>query len=211
MPDTSARFLFADQGIISNPYDLYDDLRETEPVHQVSDGVYFLSRYEDCAAALLDRRLSNRPAPFARLNARNSPDFVGADIAGNLIAFRDAPELTKARKAIASEFMAFIRGQPPVLAALARDKVESLDQHSRFDFVSDIALPFAVESTCRLLGFPSTDAERLKECSSDLFFMFHAIPDRQALIRLNDRLAGFRAHTDAVLRAHLADPEDDLI
>lgn len=212
MPETSAPFILADQQIIANPYDLYDGLRETAPIHEISNGVYFLSRYADCAAALLDhRRLSNRPAPFAFLHDRHRTDFVGADIARNLIAFRDAPDVTPARKALATEFMAFVRGHLPGLKAMARDGLRLPDSGTQIEFVSGIALPFALESTCRLIGFPHEDVGRLKSWSSDFFLMFHAIPSRDALIRLNSSLAEFRAYTEAIVRARLDHPRDDLI
>lgn len=212
MPEIPIPFILADQQIIAHPYDLYDKLREETPVHEISNGVFFLSRYADCAAALLDhQRLSNRPAPFAFLHERHRMDFVGADIARNLIAFRDAPDVTPARKALATEFMAFIRGQLPLLKVMAKDRLIVPRHGNEVEFISDIALPFALKSTCRLLGFPLEDAGRLKRWSSDFFLMFHAIPNQEALIRLNASLAEFRAYTEAIVEARLVDPKDDLI
>jgi len=217
MTDSAASFILATREIIAEPYAFYDDLRARAPVHAVSDGVWFLSRHADCAAALTDRRLANAPAPFALLHRRNSATFIGAEIAQNLIAFRDAPEVTAARKALATTFLAFTRSRAPLLAELARDSLGPLEtapdaaNAREIDFVSRIAQPYALRGMCRILGFPEADAARLKAWSADFFYLFHAIPDRETLVRLNATLAEFRAYTAETLRARRTDPRDDLI
>lgn len=211
MPEQSSQFILSKKEIIADPYGYYDDLRAKSPVCEIASGVYFLSRYPDCAAALIDRRLSNRPAPFALLHKRHQADFIGADIAQNLIAFRDAPDVKFARKSLATEFMAFTKSRAPVLAELAKESVAGLDSVQTADFVSDVALPFAVHSMCRIMGFPEADAARLKAWSADFFYLFHAIPDRETLVRLNAQLAEFRSYTREILQARRAAPKDDLI
>ena len=211
MTGTSDRFILANRDIIANPYALYDKLRSDEPIHEVSKGVYFLSRHADCAAALTDRRLSNRPAPFALLNERYKSDFVGAQIAEHLIAFRDPPEVSKARKLLATEFMAFTRRCGPMLAELAKEAVGDLAQNASADFVTAVAQPYALKGMCRTLGFPDEDAGRLKDWSADFFYLFHAIPDRETLVGLNAALADFRTYTLDIMRQKQATPQDDLI
>jgi len=201
----------ADPDVIADPYPYYDALRETDPVHCISDGVYFLTRYADCAAALTDQRLSNRPAPFALLNKRHSNTFFGAEIAQNLIAFRDAPDVTRARKALASRFVAFTKTCAPLLSDLAQPYQGKLANPDTQDFVTLIAQPFALESMCKVFGFPTSDAGQLKAWSADFFYLFHAIPDRETLLRLNATLAAFRSYTQEIVQERRLAPRDDLI
>lgn len=210
MADSSS-FILSNKDIIAAPYAFYDDLRDRDPVHEVSNGVYFLTRHADCAAALTDKRLSNRPAPFAMLHSRNRGDFVGADIAQNLIAFRDAPEVAQARKALATTFMAFTRSRAPLLSDLASACIRPVEGAESIDFVADMIMPYTLRGICRILGFPETDAALLKAWSADFFYLFHAIPDRDTLVRLNATLAEFRGYTLDIVRARRAAPKDDLI
>ena len=41
----------------ANPYPLYRELRERAPVYRTANGMWLLSRYGDCWAALRDPRL----------------------------------------------------------------------------------------------------------------------------------------------------------
>ena len=43
-----------DGAFLDEPFPVYRALREHDPVHRMSDGSYFLSRYDDCAAVYRD-------------------------------------------------------------------------------------------------------------------------------------------------------------
>ncbi len=47
----------------ANPYPLYHQLRDLRPVHRTSRGMWLLSRYDDCWAAMRDPRLGKDYAP----------------------------------------------------------------------------------------------------------------------------------------------------
>ena len=83
--------------VTAEPYTLYDQLRRDAPYSWNPKGFWFLSRYDDVKACLSDPRFSNRPAPFALVNARNRDRFVAADVANNLMAFMDAPDHRRLR------------------------------------------------------------------------------------------------------------------
>lgn len=117
---------FTTQHFVESPYATYEKMRGKQPVHPVAAGIWLLTRYEDAAAALLDKRLSNRPAPYALVHARNRDVFVAADVAQHLIAFRDAPDATQPRRVLATELQAFCRGRKSSLDDLAADLVAPL-------------------------------------------------------------------------------------
>ena len=49
----------------ANPYPMYKQLRETDPVHQTRSGDWFVSRYADVCTVLTDKRF----------NVINMPDY----------------------------------------------------------------------------------------------------------------------------------------
>lgn len=202
---------FLDPGFVGNPYPTYGRLRADGGVCRIGAGVWFVSRYEDAANALLHKDLSNRPSPFALVNARHRDDFVAADVAQHLIAFRDPPDATAPRRFIATELQAFCRGRTAMLDDLAARMVARIVPGDRFDLVDSIAIPYAVRAMCRIFGLPDTDADRLKGWSALFFHMFHAIPDRATLMRMNTGAGEFRAYVQAAVARARAAPGDDLI
>src|SRR5262245_23858090 len=48
----------------TNPYPLYHELRAADPVHRTDDGMWILTRYDDCWAVLRDPRFGK---DFARM------------------------------------------------------------------------------------------------------------------------------------------------
>lgn len=207
----NAHFSLSDPDFITDPYATYDMMRKQGPLYSVAPGVWLVTHYEVAAKALLDKRLSNRPAPFALVHKRHRDTFVAADVASHLIAFRDPPESIPARRLLATELLAFCRGRGPGIATLATELVQGLQADMPFDFVDVIAVPFAVRAMCRIFGFPETDADRLKEWSAQFFHMFHSIPDRDTLLRMNVSLGAFRAYVHASVTEHRSTPGDDLL
>ena len=57
-PALSLYHLF-DQAVLANPYPLYHRLRDLNPVHHASLGMWVLSRYDDGWAAMRDPRMSS--------------------------------------------------------------------------------------------------------------------------------------------------------
>lgn len=194
-----------------DPYPTYSQLQSVRGLHQVASGVWFVSRYEDAANALLHKSLSNRPAPFALVNARHRDAFVAADIAQHLIAFRDPPDAVAPRRFIATELVAFCKGRAPMLDDLAARTVAQIAPGASFDLVETVAVPFAVRAMCRIFGLPETDAGQLKHWSALFFHMFHAIPDRDTLMRMNTAVGEFREYVQAAVDRARAAPQDDLI
>jgi pimeloyl-[acyl-carrier protein] synthase len=199
-----------DPDFTSNPYPRYELLREHEPVHRSDTGFWVVTRYDDVAAGLMDARLSNRPAPFAIVNPRNKDRHMAAAVASRLIAFLDTPEHNAPRKFLAKAFIAHIKGKEPLIANIAAQLQSDLGEGT-VDFVNRFTIPFATRCICELMGFPVSDAARLKYWSGMFFFLFHTIPNAAALEQINEALAQFRAYVSQQLELRRADPRDDML
>ncbi len=188
-----------DPAFFADPYPTYAALQGDDPVHWAPEGFWFLSAYDDVRAALSDARLSNHPAAFAVLHARNRDQRIAADIANRLIAFMDAPEHTALRGPIAKGFRQALSDLQPDFAHLTRQRIQQYTPNQDIDFVSDFAEPLAADMACAMFGLPSADAAEITEWSYDFFTLFHAVPDPATLNALEPRLRAFRDYMTAHL------------
>ncbi|AGL19157.1 cytochrome P450-like protein [Actinoplanes sp. N902-109] len=135
-------------------------------------GAWFITRYADVAALLLDARLGARlssvdlagiPAPVR--------DQVGALEAflGRWLVFSDAPYQARMRKAIAPAFVpASIAALTGVLRSHARKHLGHFVEQGGGDLVHDLTKPFALSVAGEFLGFAAADHGRLATWSGDI-------------------------------------------
>ncbi len=200
-----------DSSSVPDPYPLYERLRTLDPVHWNPKGIWFLSRYKDVHACLNDPRLSNSPAPFALVHARNRTRFAAAVVANNLIAFKDAPEHPKLRGWVARAFAQHMMNAAPTLDGIAEDCATVLGAGKNVELVSELAVPYAARVICRIIGLPDKDAGQVAVWSDDFFKLFHAIPDADEFSKLNESLSAFRTYMLALVRERVERPQGDLI
>ncbi|MEM9576703.1 MAG: cytochrome P450 [Pseudomonadota bacterium] len=212
MADTTdaLRFDPTDAAAVMDPYPLYERLRAEDPVHWNPKGFWFLSRYKHVHALLNDPRLSNSPAPFALVHARNRDRFAAAEVANNLIAFKDAPEHPKLRGWVARAFAQHMMQAAPALEQIAGECATGLSPGRRIELVSELAVPFAARVICRVIGLPEEDARQVAIWSDDFFRLFHAIPDAEEFAKLNQSLSAFRDYMLTQVRAREGQPKNDL-
>jgi pimeloyl-[acyl-carrier protein] synthase len=196
---------------VQNPYPLYDQLRAEDSVHWNPRGFWFLSRYADVHACLNDPRLSNSPAPFALVHARNRDRFAAADVANNLIAFMDAPEHPKLRGWVGRALARNMMRVAPELDQIADEFVTRLEIGQSIEVVTELAVPYAARVICQVIGLPIEHAAQIASWSDDFFRLFHAIPDADEFSRLNASLEAFRAFMLEQIARRKKSPEDDVI
>jgi pimeloyl-[acyl-carrier protein] synthase len=196
---------------ISNPYAVYDNLRQNDPVHYSKLGFWLLTKYEDVVFALKDARLSNQPSPFAALHVRNKDKYTAADVANRLIAFQDPPVHTRPRQLIAQAFQEYIQNQERKLILLAEECADGINFFNGFDFVNDFAKPFSAQALCQIMGYPRKDMHLIQEWTSLFFFLFHAIPDQDTFSKLNVAVKEFRDYTLNMVRIRMDNPQGDLL
>ena len=196
---------------VQNPYPVYRRLREHDPIHRASSGVWVLTRHQDIVEALKDPRLSNAPASYAFVHQNNRERYIAADVANNIVAFLDPPEHDRPKLALITAFKKLLRGRQHVVEQAAEEALACLCASKYPDFVRAFAIPFAVTCTCRIMGYPDEEAERLKQWSSMFFHLFQPIPNAETLQRLNKSLAEFRECTNEIVKECRRRPRDGLI
>lgn len=152
------------------PYGLYKQMRETEPVYYSEENDFWvLTRYRDIELALRDPRLSsNRSSLFARqlgdLDLGMIQNFL--ELFGNTMIEKDPPEYTPIRKTANHGFKArALQGWRAVIQNTTDrllDKV--LDRH-RMDVVPDISVPLPAFIIAEIFGVPEEERMNLLEWS----------------------------------------------
>jgi cytochrome P450 len=211
MPSVDSRiFNPVDPGFVRDPYAIYAQLREYDPVHRSAFGYVVLTRHEHVAEALGDGRFSNAPAPFALVHRRNRERHVASAVANNIVPFKDAPEHTPPRGLLAATLKAAVRNKKPVVEAIAADLLDRLQRKGSVEFVQDFSVPFAVLCVCRIMGLAEHEASQIKEWSSGFFSLFQPIPNA-GVEKVDASLRAFREYIRGVIEARKTSPRDDLI
>lgn len=185
-----------DPAFVQNPYPVFAALREKDPVHRSPQGYYVLTRYKDVSQALVDPRLGNAPARHAVSHPRNRERYVCADVANNILPFRDGPAHSGARKTIARVFHEQLRISAPDIQRAAR---EIFAQGPPRDILGDFATPFALRTICEFFDLPARDADRLKDFSHHFFYLFSPMPSIEARENLDRSLVEFRLYFAGVI------------
>ena len=161
-----------------DPGPLFDEIRDSAPVHFAPGGYWVVSRHEDCLAVLRNKdassdslNLDDAKRPPVRGSRRDAQiDLIrstGVDTRPFL--FRDPPDHTRLRGLVqraftprrVSELAPFIREQ-------ARGVVEKHLDQGPFDAVRELAWSLPVSVICEMLAIPKEDHEKFHDQSAML-------------------------------------------
>jgi pimeloyl-[acyl-carrier protein] synthase len=155
-------FALQEPKYVTNPYPLYRSLRAEAPIYWdfVLCG-WFLTRYADVRAALVDPRLTTKNFPF---DVSQLPETLQNDLAplGRVmkteVLYNDAPEHDRLRRPLNRAFnpVAFERLRPK-MEALAHELLARAESRASMDMVSDYSEPLADFLIGELLGLPQDD------------------------------------------------------
>ena len=159
----------------ANPYPTYARLRSQSPVvpTRLPDGreAWLITRYDDCALALKDARLSKDRRRVSIPHRLPIEQLVGPllrPLQFNMLDL-DPPDHTRLRslvhKAFTPRLIARLRER---IQALADELLDDATQRGRLDLVADYALPIPATIIADLLGVPAKDRDRFHRWSSRL-------------------------------------------
>ncbi len=150
----------------SNPYPLYDQIREGGVLQLPAATLTVFSSYQDCddvlrhpssASDSLKSTVAQR-----QIAAGESPRPLGTP--GFL--FLDPPDHTRLRRLVSKAFAPkVVKALEPDVTALVNSLLDQIEEQGRFDVVADLAHPLPVAVICRLLGIPLQDEPEISHAS----------------------------------------------
>src|SRR5579863_8879249 len=166
-----------DPAWVEDPYAVYAQLRQNNPVHRNPLGFWVFTRHADCLAVLRDRRSSSdgrnvdettfRQVRAADVAAQQGPEAMLAEMAPFL--FRDPPDHTRLRGLVQKAFTPrVVEGLRPRLEEICAGLLDDAMDRGDVDLVADYAYPLPVQIIVEMLGVPAEDHEQFKVWSHAL-------------------------------------------
>ena len=205
--------------IFSDPYPLYHQLREQDPVHWSEVwGCWVLTRYADVVAVLRDyRRFTNvgRIATFldqlpAGVRAQIQPLYDNFTVG---MPNTDPPEHTRVRGLVNQAFSArVVESMRPRVQEIVDGLLDQAEGGGEMEVIRDLAYPLPAIVIAETLGVPAEDRDQFKAWSDDIV-AFHGTgrPHIETIKKSTAALLETKAWLLQLIEARRRQPEDDLI
>ncbi len=203
-----------DPEVLANPYPLYRQLREQDPVHwDPYLHAWVVTRYADVVTVLHRFRAARTPAP-ERLDELGMGEIgpIAAVMIKQML-FLDQPEHGRVRRLASAAFtprrVARLRDH---IRQITADLIDGLPADGEFDVMSRLANPLPAIVTAEMLGVPTADHEMLKSWSQDFAEMlgnFQHNPGRAAKVLKS--VEEMVAYFSAAVTAEATRPTEGLI
>ena len=162
----------------AHPYPLYHQLREIAPVHRANLGMWLLSRYDDCWAAMRDPRLGKDYAP--QIEQRFGPDWrkhPSLTAGEHSMLNTTGPEHTRLRKLVTKSFTPrMIENLKPVIERVVNQLLDPVADAGGGDVLEAVGFPLPVTIIGEMLGVAEADRAQFRELVGDLVAIFEMQP-----------------------------------
>ena len=161
---------FDSPDFLSDPYPFYHRLRTTDPVHHSPWGDWYVSRFDDVAMVLSDRRFCGRsPVGTNPLICAEGESSAFGRMVSKWMVFMDPPEHTRLRSLVGSYFS---KERVESLRTEIRNIVDGLLNNLRdagsMEVVADFAYPLPATVISGILGMPDADHLQFRDAFRQL-------------------------------------------
>ena len=202
-----------DPAFIADPYPFYRHLREAAPVFKAQQGFWLLTRYEDVAFALRDKRFGKDFAGNMerRYGTNRMEEPAVASLARTMLV-QDPPDHTRLRSLVTKAFTARrVADMRPRIKALVDAQLDRVADKGEMDVMRDLAHRLPVILICDMLGIPEEHRAPFLAGSNVNGRILEPVPmTREELDQANrnTQLSGLYFKQLCDLRRR--DPQDDL-
>jgi cytochrome P450 len=196
-----------------DPYPTYRALRDHEPVKQLPNGAYFLTRYDDLVTAYKNTKA------FSSDKKREFLPKYGHSLLfehhTTSLVFNDPPAHTRVRRlimgALSPRAIAEMEGD---LVVLVDGLLDAIAGKGRFDLIGDFAAAIPIEVIGNLLDVPHDEREPLRDWSLAILGALEPVLTPEQFARGNQAVRDFLAYLETLIerrRAKPGNPERDVL
>lgn len=202
----------SDPAYLDDPYPFYRRLRSEHPVSLTPDGVWRLTRYDDCT-----RLLRGTTAGMRRLDGTlpgQTPEDVAAQPA-TFMLLADPPVHTRLRKLVAKAFTPrATQALRPRIEAVTDELLDAVAARGEMDLVADLALPVPATLICEMLGVPVEDRDRFTSWTADAthgLALRRGNAPQELIDRVQAATTALGGYFTNLIAARRGEPNDDLL
>ncbi|MGZ5912064.1 MAG: cytochrome P450, partial [Reyranella sp.] len=203
-----------DPAFIADPYPFYRRLRETAPVFKTPQGLWLITRYDDVAFALRDKRfgkdfVGNLERRFGNLARLEEPAVASL---GRTMLVLDPPDHTRLRGLVTKAFTARrVADMRPRIKALVDAQLDRVIDKGEMDVMRDLAHRLPVIVICDMLGIPEDHRAPFLAGSNVNGRILEPVPmSREELDQANRNTVMAGAYFDQLCELRRREPKDDL-
>jgi cytochrome P450 len=197
----------------ADPYSLYHRLREASPVHHTKLGMWLLSRYDDCAAAMRDPRFGKDYA--MQIEQRFGPGWREhpALAAGeHSLLNTSGPEHTRLRKLVVKAFTPRrVEDLKPSIERIVNALLDPIADAGGGNVLEAVGFPLPVAIIGEMLGVPEPDRRQFRGLVRDLVAIFEMQPTAAQLAAADAAQLGIRSYFLDLIAEKRRHPGDDLL
>jgi len=202
----------------ANTYETFARMREQDPIlcQPGIDGetpIWFVTRYDDAVAVLLDdERFVRDPAlAFTADELKTATEGLPESFAfvEQHMLNKDGDDHRRLRRLVTKAFTPrMVEQLRPRIQEIADDLIDRVEASGEMELVEDFAFPLPITVIAELLGVPAADRDRFRTWSNAI--VTPALqPD--ALARFGELMSEFVAYLHRLFEERRAAPGDDLV
>lgn len=193
-------------GFVENPYPVYAELRETEPVYKTRfpDGQqgWLITGYTQAVEALKEPRFIK---DFSKLYGGS---MDGMSVFTQNMLFSDPPDHRRLRGLAQKAFTPrVIEGMKERIEEITDQLLDEMEQKEKINLIDDFAFPLPIIVICEILGVPSEDRDKFRIWSNSLIEGSSGEPGVSIYQHMND----FIRYLGEWFSETRQEPKDDLI
>ena len=202
----------------ANRFDVYARMREQDPVllQPGIDGetpIWFLTRYEDVVAVLVDdERFVRDPLlalsddEIAHMRADMPADFAFIE---NHMLNKDGADHRRLRRLVTKAFTPrMVEQLRPRIQAIADELLDAVQERGEMELVEEFAFPLPITVIAELLGIPVADQRRFREWSDAVVSPSISPAEVERFLAL---MRDFVAYLRDLFERRRREPDEDLI
>ena len=188
---------------------LFDEVRASEPVLQIADRLWLVTRYDDARAILRNPRFSSND----QVALTGDPTAASLADPTRYMLFQDPPHHTRLRALVQQAFSPRrIRQMEADVERAVDVLLDAVAGAGTMDLIAELARPLPVNVICAMLDVPEADRESIRGYAEDSSLLLdHDFIDEATLARAVSGSQALRDYFRILIEQRRKAPGDDIL